>query len=244
MAGTGLVGVIARKEARELLRDGRFRWGAALVCCLLAVALLSGWQHYSAVSASHTAAAEESWDRWLAQGEKNPHSAAHYGVYAFKPMTPLSLVDQGVNAYTGVFTWLEAHNQNPFEYQPAKDGPALGRFGQLTAAGVLQLLLPLLIILLGFGAVAGEREAGTLRLLLSAGVKRETLAVGKAAGLAIGLGTLLVPAAAAGAFALVAGADVDQGVSPGRVAVLACSYLLYFAVVLGITLAVSAWTRA
>jgi ABC-2 type transport system permease protein len=239
---------IARKEAVELWRDGRFRWGAALVVALLAVALLSGWQHYRDIEASHTAATEATWQRWMSQGEKNPHSAAHYGVYAFKPVTPLSLVDQGVNSYTGVFTWLEAHNQNPFEYRPAQDAPALARFGQLTASTVLQLLVPLLIVLLGFSAITAEREAGTLRLLLSAGVKRGTLAAGKAAGLALGLGVLLVPAALVGALALLttgsAGAgDTVAAVSPLRVALLGGSYLLYFAAILGLTLAVSAWAR-
>jgi ABC-2 type transport system permease protein len=238
---------IARKEAVELWRDGRFRWGAALVITLLAVALLSGWQHLRDIEASHTAATDATWQRWLSQGEKNPHSAAHYGVYAFKPVTPLSLVDQGVNSYTGVFTWLEAHNQNPFEYRPAQDAPALARFGQLTASTVLQLLVPLLIVLLGFSAIAAEREAGTMRLLLSAGVTRGTLAAGKAAGLALGLGVLLVPAALVGALALLASSsnatDTVASVSPLRVMLLGGSYLLYFAAMLGVTLAVSAWAR-
>ncbi len=235
---------IARKEAREIWRDGRFRWGAVLVAGLLAVALISGWQNYSDISASHKAATEATWERWLDQGEKNPHSAAHYGVYAFKPMTPLSLVDQGVSAYTGVFTWLEAHNQNPFEYRPAQDGPALARFGQLTASTVLQLLVPLLIVLLGFSAITGEREAGTLRLLLGSGIRRGTIAGGKAAGLSLGLSALVVPAAAVGALALVLAADVEHGVSASRVVMLASSYLLYFGTVLGMTLAVSAWARS
>ena len=241
-----MISTIARKEAVELWRDGRFRWGAALVVTLLAVALLSGWQHYREIEASHTAATEATWQRWLSQGEKNPHSAAHYGMYAFKPVTPLSLVDQGVNSYTGVFTWLEAHNQNPFEYRPAQDAPALARFGQLTASTVLQLLVPLLIVLLGFSSIAAEREAGTMRLLLSAGVTRGTLAAGKAAGLALGLGVLLVPAALAGALVLVTtGTAVEtvSSVSSVRVLVLGGSYLLYFAAILGLTLAVSAWAR-
>lgn len=239
-----MIGIIARKETTELFRDGRFRWGAALVFTLLLVAIVSGWQHATEIRASHTAATEATWERWRAQGDKNPHSAAHYGVYAFKPVTPLSLVDQGVNTYTGVFTWLEAHNQNPFEFRPAQDAPALARFGQMTASSVLQLLVPLLIMLLGFAAISGEREAGTLRLLLSAGVRRDTIALGKAAGLTIGLSALLVPAAGVGALALLLTADVEQVVSLPRVALLGGSYLLYFAVVLGVTLTVSAWARS
>lgn len=241
-----MIGIIAAKEMRELFRDGRFRWGAVIVSGLLCLALVTGWAHYTEVEAAHRAAHEESWRHWLEQGEKNPHSAAHYGVYAFKPITPLSLVDLGVNSYTGVLTWLEAHNQNPFEYRPAQDAPALARFGQLTAATVLQLLIPLLIILLGFAALSGERESGTLRILLGSGVAREELAAGKAAGLLLGLGLLVVPAAFVGALALTAAGVEGAGawVSPGRIALLGSGYLLYFAVILLVTLAVSTWARS
>lgn len=242
-----MIGTIARKEMRELLRDGRFRWGAVIVGGLLLLALVTGWAHYTEVESAHRAAQEESWAHWLEQGEKNPHSAAHYGVYAFKPVTPLSLVDQGVNTYTGVFTWLEAHNQNPFEYSPAQDAPALARFGNLTAATVLQLLIPLLVVLLGFSALSGEREAGTLRILLGSGVRREVLAAGKVAGLLLGLGVLVVPAAFLGALALLlgaAGGAPGDGIAAGRVALLGAGYLLYFGAILLVTLAVSTWARS
>jgi ABC-2 type transport system permease protein len=35
-------------------------------------------------------------EQWLTQGTKNPHSAAHYGVNAFKPKMPLSLADRAL----------------------------------------------------------------------------------------------------------------------------------------------------
>ena len=94
----------------------------------------------------------------------------------------------------GVAVWLEAHKQNDFRYRPAQDATAVARFGELSAAAVLQLLVPLLIILLGFSAFAGERDLGTLRQLLSLGVRPRDLAAGKALGVASALGLLLVPA--------------------------------------------------
>ena len=73
--------------------------------------------------------------QWLGQTKKNPHSAAHYGVYAFKPKSPLAIVDTGIDPYMGVAVWLEAHKQNEFKYRPAQDRTAVGRFGEMTAAG-------------------------------------------------------------------------------------------------------------
>jgi len=232
---------IARKEVTELLRDGRFRWAGAVVLGLLLVTLATGWHHHRTVHAEHEAARELTRRHWLEQGEKNPHSAAHYGIYVFRPQQPLSFVDRGVDPYVGVATWLEAHYQNPFQGRPAQDATALARFGDLTAAGVLQLLVPLLIILLGFSAFTAERESGTLRQLLSLGVRPRDLGWGKVLGLAGGMAMLLVPAALVGAAALIlAGGTAEGGDLAARTGLLALVYLLYFAVFLCVTLAVSA----
>jgi ABC-2 type transport system permease protein len=233
---------IARKEMIEMFRDGRFRVAGAIVFTLLAGALLLGWQHYREVAAQHSAAQKATREQWLGQGKKNPHSAAHYGVYAFKPKVPLSLVDHGTDPYTGVAVWLEAHKMNEFKFRPAQDATAVQRFGELTGATVLQLLIPLLIVLLTFQAFSGERESGTLRQLFSLGVKPADLAAGKALGTAAALGLLLVPAAAIGAGALaLSSSNGELGASWARVALMALSYLLYFGTFTAISLAISAW---
>jgi ABC-2 type transport system permease protein len=235
---------IAAKEFTDTLRDGRFRWGGAVVLGLLLVALGSGWVSQRELTAAHTAADAQTWEHWFAQGEKNPHSAAHYGVYAFKPVSWLGLVDQGVNPYVGVATWLEAHRQNPFEYRPAQDATAVARFGVLTASGVMQLLVPLLIILFAFSAVVGERESGTLRQLLSLGVRPVDLARGKALGIGAALGLLLVPAALVAGVAIAVSAPPGTPVRVASVLLLAAVYIAYFAVFIAVTLAVSAVTSS
>ncbi|MEZ5398380.1 MAG: DUF3526 domain-containing protein [Bryobacteraceae bacterium] len=233
---------IARKEITEMLRDGRFRAAGAIVFALLAGALLLGWQHYREVQAQHAFAQKGAREQWLNQGRKNPHSAAHYGIYAFKPKMPLTMVDRGVDPYTGVAVWLEAHKQNEFKYKPARDATAVQRFGELTGATVLQLLIPLLIVLLAFNAVSGERELGTMRQLLSLGVSRADLMRGKALGMAAALGLLLIPATAIGVAALTqASGQADIAAALPRMGWMALSYLLYFAAFTGVSLAVSAW---
>ncbi len=235
---------IASREILETTRDGRFRISAAIVLGLLAISLAMGWKHYEDVRKQHEAAQRATRQNWLDQGVKNPHSAAHYGVYAFKPKSPLSLVDQGTDAYTGVAVWLEAHKQDEFRYKPAQDANTLARFGEFSAAGVLQILVPLLIVLMSFSAFAGEREQGTLRQLLAGGIDRRKLALGKALGQAGGLGILLVPASLLGAGALVtAGEPGAFSGTAARIALMALAYLLYYTAILGICLAVSARAR-
>ena len=235
---------IARKEFTDVVRDGRFRWCAALVGALLLVSLGHGWVQARRSQAELAAAQAVARDHWESQGEKNPHSAAHYGIYAFKPRLALSFVDEGVDPYTGTSVWLEAHRQNDFFLRPAQDATAAQRIGALTAAQVLQHLVPLLIILLTFGALAGEREQGTLRQLLATGVGRLDLAAGKALGVAGALALLLVPAAVAGAAALVVSSPGPAASALVRGAVLTGIYLAYFAVFVGLSLAVSARCRS
>ncbi|MGH9631626.1 MAG: ABC transporter permease [Bryobacteraceae bacterium] len=235
-----LVRRIARKELVEMLRDRRLRWAAVIIFSLLLVSLALGWQHYREVSRQHEEAQRITREQWLNQGEKNPHSAAHYGVYAFKPKMPLSLLDKGIDGYTGVAVWLEAHKQNDFKYRPAQDATAVQRFGELTGASVLQFFLPLLIVLLTFTTFAGEREQGTMRQILSLGVSPKTLAAGKALGAACAVGVLLVPAAVLGVIAIgLASGDPMQMTFP-RLLVMSIGYLLYFGAFIGISLAVSA----
>ncbi|MBX3276726.1 MAG: DUF3526 domain-containing protein [Acidobacteria bacterium] len=232
---------VARKEFTEMMRDGRFRWAAAIVLGLLLAALVMGWKHHREVSRQHEAARRETREQWLHQGAKNPHSAAHYGIYAFKPKMLPALLDRGVEPYTGVAVWLEAHKQNEFKYRPAADAAAVARFGELTASTVMQLLMPLLIILLLFPAFAGEREQGTLRQLLSIGARRTDLAIGKVLGVAGALGVLLLPATMLGTAALALAADDGAvGASAGRLVMMGVGYLLYFGIFVGISLAVSA----
>jgi ABC-2 type transport system permease protein len=68
-------------------------------------------------------------------------------------------------------------------YPPAKDATLAQRFGELTVALVLQVVLPLVVILIAFNAFAGERERGTLRQLLSLRLRPGDLVLGKTLGL-------------------------------------------------------------
>ena len=232
-----MLSTIVRKEFTELLRDGRFRWTAAIVLSLLLVAVLAG-THYQRdlVAQQRTAQAAEQ-SRWNNQEAKNPHSAAHFGLYAFKPRLAPAFLDPGVEPYTGVTVWLEAHKQNEMLFRPAEDATIAQRFGDLTVALVLQVVLPLVIVLLAFNAFAGERERGTLRQLLALGLRPRDLVLGKILGLGGALALIAVPAALLGAAAL---ALTGPATGAGRFALLAAVYLGYLAVFLLLSLAVSA----
>jgi ABC-2 type transport system permease protein len=239
---------IARKEFTEITRDGRFLWTSMIIVVLLLVSFAVGAQRYTEDRNLRIAASSEGRQQWLSQGNKGPHTAAHYGVYAFKPATPLALFDAGYNDYTGTIQYLEAHKENVASYIPAADSTALGRFGDLSGAMVLQMLVPLLIILLCFAMVSGEREDGTWRQLLSMGVTRGTLIAGKASGVALAIGMVVVPALILGgivaAFFTGANDPHDMIDFPGKIAALVISYGAFFAIFVCLALTVSIIARS
>jgi ABC-2 type transport system permease protein len=231
---------IIRKEFTETMRDGRVRTATGALLLLLGGSLLYGVRQTRLLAAERDTARQLTRSHWLSQPPKNPHSAAHYGIYAFKPRATLATLDDGVDPYVGVTTWLEAHKQNEFQFRPAQDATSAQRFGALTAATTLQLLVPLLIVLLGFSAFAGEREQGTLRQVLSLGVRPATLGTGKALGIAAALGVVLVPATVVGVMAMT---GIGGASDLTRVLVLVGCYLAYYVAWLGVTLAISAFAR-
>jgi ABC-2 type transport system permease protein len=232
---------IARKELLELLRDGRFRWTASAVMTLLAASLLTGWRHYVDVNRQIEAAAAEQRELWLHTPDRNPHAAAHHGMYVFKPLMPLSAMDNGVDAFAGRSFFLEAHDLNLAQSKPVEDTTSLQRFGEATAAATMQLLVPLLIVLLVYPVFAGEREQGTLRFLLGVGLRHRDLALGKALGTAGVLLLLLVPAAGLGVAATALHVTPHQvAISAPRMLAAMGAYLTYFAIFAALSLAVSA----
>lgn len=236
-----MIGIVARKEFLLLKRDPRVRLTAVVLVVMLLVALASAAVRFADVRQETEAAQEIITEQWENQGEKNPHSAAHYGIYAIRPVTPLSFFDTGVTNFSGVSIWLEAHRRNLPGGRPADDNAASTLAGELTAAYTLQVLLPLFIILMVFPAFAGEREQGTLRQLLGTGIAPRALLIGKALGIGAAgvlvLGPVLVLAL------------VLLGLAPGGLAELPqailvlLSYVVYAAIFLFLGLAVSARMR-
>ena len=118
---------IVKKELTELLRDGRAIGLSLIISLLLFLALITGLSTESMkeqiISQSKTADAAA----FNEQGEKNPHSAAHFSRMAHKPVAPLSSFDPGVSSFLGQVIWLEAHYRNPAMFRAAEDAPELSR---------------------------------------------------------------------------------------------------------------------
>lgn len=230
--------LIAQKEIKVALREKLVVSLGAVTLLLLGVALYAGYVSYRQQQEIITETQAEKRKEWLNQGDKHPHIAAHYGTFVFKSKTVLSLFDFGLDAYTGTSVYLEAHYQHGFMFRPAQDHTSMIRFGELSAALVLQVLVPLLIIFLAFGAFTRERESGTLKLLMSQGISFRILTWGKIVAYGIILAVVLLPFVA-GIFILSV-SGIRQEVIPD-VAFRALLLVLIYSVYLWLFISFSVW---
>ena len=89
---------VARKEVREIVRDGRMRLLGVIVIILTLAALAFGAQQAVRAQEARDDAMARAEKQWEGQGERNPHSAAHYGTHVFAPTSAVTAIDPGVSA--------------------------------------------------------------------------------------------------------------------------------------------------
>ncbi|MBL9213572.1 MAG: DUF3526 domain-containing protein [Opitutaceae bacterium] len=179
-------------------------------------------------------------EQWVGQPDRHPHRVAHYGTFAFKPVGPLAAFDPGVESFSGRVQFLEAHRQNAANFAEAGALSSAFRLGELSPAFVVHLLLPLVVIVLGYRILADDREAGRLRLLLAQGTPPGALLAGKAAGLALGLAPFATTAAIALAASVVLGPGAEGAAAWIRGGLVAAAAGLHLAGWLTLTLWASA----
>jgi len=168
------------------------------------------------------------------QPARHPHRMVHYGHYVFRTPTALAALDPGVDPFTGTVMYLEGHRQNSATFSPSYDGARAGPFSRLTPALTYQLLVPLVLIVMGFGVISREREAATDRQLVTSGITPVSIWLGKTIALASVALLLLTPLLLA---AMLLGSEWQMSIN---FITLYCLYLIIWVVIIT---AVSTWSK-
>ena len=238
-----MIRTIAQKEFTSALRDKRIWLLSAIVFVLLLVAVTGNLSSHLLLAEERASAQHHADEDFKSQPDRHPHRMAHYGSFALRPSSPLSLLDKGLDSYTGTMIFLEAHQQNSANFSQVQQSSSLIRFGEMTVAFVLQWLIPLLIIFLTFNAFTQEREEGTLKVLLSQGVTMTQIAKGKILGYGKATIVIVLPSV------LLAGSFVSLSSNMHwtpdlllRLLVFVVAYFLYFFIFLTGSVFISAST--
>lgn len=232
---------IAKKEFKEIVREARFKTALITIVLLGLISLWTSLEYYKEVKQAYEESTVADRSAWEGQVDKNPHSAAHYGMFVFKPKSPFSLFDPGVDKYTGVSIYLEAHRRNVSQYSDIQDQSALARFGDLTPGFVFIYLIPLIIIFIGFNAFSREREMGTLKLVVSQGITYFQLCTGKWLALFLIVSAFTIPLF--GACFVLLGQVGFGAFSPRAFLYIMMMYMAYFMVFINVTLFISSFSK-
>lgn len=218
---------IARRQIHSILET---RSTILLLVLVAALGIVSGLgaRHHAVREAEARLEQQSLVERqWLEQPGRHPHRVIHYGFLLFREEAPLAFFDPGVSPWAGTALYLEGHRQNSASFGDARHATTAASFGRLTPAAVLGLLAPLLIIVAGFASVSGEREQGTLPLLLAQGATPGQIVAGKSLGIGAAAAAAALPVGlVTAAFMAFGGAEAPSWL---RVGALVATYGAYLA---------------
>ncbi|MBT2563860.1 DUF3526 domain-containing protein [Pedobacter sp. ISL-68] len=239
------VSTIAKQTFKTALNNRATLALTLLLGLSLGLATYVGWQNFKTQNNQRLHYKELVRAQWLAKPDKHPHRMAHYGYLAFREKHELSFFDFGIESFAGVSIFLEAHKQNTVNFSEAGFSNGMLRFGEISVAMVLQLLVPLLIFFLGYNSISAERESGTLKILLCQNVSWKQLLWGKTLGIIGVCLSIFIPLML---LTILLWASLSHWQISGdaslRLMILVFSYAIYFFIVSAVTVLVSAFARS
>ena len=236
-----MIRVLAMKELLDQVSSVKFIILFAVSTVLIVLSLYTGSAAYVGARAEHRAT--ETLARRETENRQDYSELMRFGVKVARPPTPLSSVASGVEPALGRSARVRIQGEPEFSPPPVSETPILAVLGQLDLNAVVRVFLSLFALLLTYDAVAGEKESGTLKAVLSNPVPRAQLLLGKALGL---FGTLLVATlvpALLGLLVMKVGFRIELGaIDWGRLAGVAVTFGLYLLAVFATGLLVSTLT--
>lgn len=228
---------IARDEWRYWRRSKVAMFALLIGLAFTVLAVVVSAMHAVEVEHQREHAQQQSEDAFISQPDRHPHRMVHYGHYAFKTPPPLSMLDPGVNTYTGNTIFLEGHRQNSATFADQKQSSGATILGALTPAFVLQVMAPLLLLIMGYSVFSRERETQTLSILAAQGLAYGNLVLGKVTALLLVVMLMLIP------LCIAAVVIFFQGESVLSLSVFLVSYLVYLIIWVLIIVAISLWAK-
>ena len=169
---------------------------------------------------------------------------ASMGYNIDKPPSPLSTIAEGLEGVLGRTAKIDATSPVKLEESKYNDNPILAIFGSFDLMFVVRTILSLFAILFSYDAISGERERGTLKLMLANSVPRDTIILGKAVGLFICLVVPLIIPLLIGVLMIMFSPDIAiSGEMWVRLLGIMLTFFFYLACFFALGLLVSACTH-
>lgn len=226
------------KELKAILLSPKFVATYVVFTILLLLSTYTGIQEYRAVKSQYDTGVQMADQRMR---EMTNWGSASYTTY--REPDPMQVFVSGLNYDIGRLSTISPTSTVKLRKSVYSDDPIFAVFRMIDFSFVVQIVLSLLAILFTYDAVNGEREGGTLKLVLSNSVSRARYLIAKAAGAWLGLAAPILLAIAISLLVVVAFQVPLTGEHWLRLGALIGTSLLYFTAFIMIGLAVSTLTR-
>ena len=232
---------IVEKEIRDLIGSTKFAITFGACAVLIIGAFYAGAARYGLYRQQYESSKAEEQRQVGANTDWNAVGTAK----VFLPPDPLTVLVSGVSNDIGRTAIVSGRGEPDLQDSRYSEDPIYAVFQFLDLEFLFTVILSLFAILLGYDAISGEKEQGTLRLAFANAVPRHTYVLGKLLGGAAVLGISLLVAFAAGALLFPLMGVPMSGGDWGALALIIFTGFLYFGVFLTLSVAVSAqfWAK-
>lgn len=191
---------LIRKELLEYITSSRFAILSLLSVLVIGWSLFDGTAYYLESLQAYRDA-QQATDERIQRIIDAPDEFGSWGEFyrvgyvIHKPPSPLSIFARGLDPILGTSFWAIVLPTARRVYRsPVAENPVLGFFDSGDLGTIAPTVLALFVMLFSYSAISGEKELGTLRLVVSCPVPRTTLVFSKliAAFFAVGV-TFLAP---------------------------------------------------
>ena len=171
---------IIKKEIQEIIASPKFIVTFIICTILILLSVLTGISAYRAEQREYSAA--------VALNKTNLENATDYAIlggFGFKlnrPPQVLSAIVSGVSEAVGRVTTVNVTSDPNLIDSKYEASPIFSIFGALDLTFIVRIVLSLFAILFTYDVIVGEKERGTLKLILSNEVPRDRLLIGKVIG--------------------------------------------------------------
>lgn len=232
---------IFRKEIKDNISTLKFVATFVIVFILVIVSLAMGSKNY--LEQRGDINQKRVLNQKMLANQTNWLTAGMIGVMESKQPYVLSTVDNGIDNSLGRMAQVNIDMETRLDESRNLVAPILAVFGDVDLTFIVKIILSLFVILLTYDAISGEKERGTLKLMMANNVPRHKVLLAKVLG---GYISIIIPFL----LPLLFGLAFMMGFFPEvlndftgetwwRLLIIVCVYLLYLSVFFTVGLLVS-----
>ncbi len=183
-----MLGELVRKEMQERLLNPAYVITLGFCSILILLSFYTGLRNYTEHLNENNAI--QKYHQRILSLQKSYYDVGMLGVQVSQPANPLSTVASGVSNSLGRHATIKMNEPPTITGSKPESNPVFAIFETFDLLFVVKNVLSLVAILFTYNAICGEKENGTLRLMLSFAVPKDQLILSKMVG---GFLCLVVP---------------------------------------------------